>query len=228
MPDASAPKAPLTAANSASCGSPAIPATPIPPTTLPFERIPSLIRSSPGGTMRYSGMPPASTLAGFASSGCCFPVTMPLPQPVLPNGVQGFPLTDVAGAMYPPGLNGTFSAQPRFVFSMPYSGAFGASATPGGKCTPLMKRTVREESGAMLLLKKAAVRARPTARSSFAGSAFGLRKSASGFPARSTTATVMLSLSSEVAAAATMAVTSSLPSAPNATAVPLPTPPSTH
>ena len=37
--------------------------------------------------------------------------------------------------------------------------------TPGGKWMPLIKRTVREESGASLLLKNAPVRARETANS---------------------------------------------------------------
>ena len=36
---------------------------------------------------------------------------------------------------------------------------------PGGKCMPLMKRTVRDESGASLLLKNDAVRASATASS---------------------------------------------------------------
>ena len=39
----------------------------------------------------------------------------------------------------------------------------GALITPGGKCTPLRKRTVRDDNGAMLWLKNAAVRATPTA-----------------------------------------------------------------
>ena len=38
--------------------------------------------------------------------------------------------------------------------------------TPGGKWTPLMKRTVRDESGAWSLLKNAPVRASDTASSS--------------------------------------------------------------
>ncbi len=58
-------------------------------------------------------------------------------------------------------LNG----QPRLLFSIPYSGALPVYMIPGGKWMPLMKRTVREESGAWSLLKKLAVRARATATS---------------------------------------------------------------
>src|ERR1051325_4638111 len=75
-------------------------------------------------------------------------------------------------------------SQPRFVFSIPYNAALLALTMPGGKCTPLMKRTVREESGAWLWLKNAAVRATPTARSSLFGSACSCRNTASGRPAR--------------------------------------------
>ncbi len=67
--------------------------------------------------------------------------------------------------MFFPGKKLVFSGQPRFVFSMPYKSPLGAFVTPGGKWIPLMKRTVRLESGAWLLLKKAAVRARATASS---------------------------------------------------------------
>ena len=81
-------------------------------------------------------------------------MTMPGPMP---------PLTDLAGGTLLPGLNSTPRSQPRLVFSMPYNAAFGALITAGGKCTPLRKRTVRDDNGAMLWLKNAAVRATPTA-----------------------------------------------------------------
>src|SRR5580692_9638725 len=66
---------------------------------------------------------------------------------------------------------------------------------------PLMNRTVREESGAWSLLKKAAVRANPTASSSDGTTklkfptdvvgAPGVLNTARIFPARSATATTM-------------------------------------
>ena len=46
---------------------------------------------------------------------------------------------------------------------MPSSAAGGLFSMPGGKWMPLIMRTVRDDSGAALLLKKAPVRARPTA-----------------------------------------------------------------
>src|SRR5438445_2062542 len=78
---------------------------------------------------------------------------------------------------------------------------------------PLMKRTVRLDSGAWSLLKKAAVRASATARS-FASTvkpkfpvavagAFGLRKTAKTRPARSTTAMTIVSGSAASAPACT-------------------------
>ena len=76
-----------------------------------------------------------------------------------------------------------------------------------------MKRTVRDDSGAWSLLKNAAVRASPTARSSSPPEAPGLRKSASGLPSRSTTAIERVLSESAEAAAATMAPTSAAHSA---------------
>lgn len=79
-----------------------------------------------------------------------------------------------------------------------------------------MNRTVREESGAWSLLKKAAVRAKPTAKSRAdigwprfvsAVGAPGVSNMARIFPARSTTATTMGAFT-EVTAFCTMAVTS--------------------
>ena len=87
---------------------------------------------------------------------------------------------------------------------------------PGGKCTPLMKRTVLLVRGAWLLLKNAPVRANPTATSLLltcwlkfpvtVGGASGLRYSASTFPARSTTA--ITAVVGEVAAAAARTILS--------------------
>src|ERR1700682_2663396 len=81
-----------------------------------------------------------------------------------------------------------------------------------------MKRTVRLVSGAWLLLKKAPVRASPTATSlESAGmlkfpvvvaGASGLRYKASTFPARSTTAITMVVGEAAAAAACTMLPTS--------------------
>src|SRR4029079_3129795 len=42
----------------------------------------------------------------------------------------------------------TSTRQPRLMFSTPYSAALGVFLIPGGKCVPLMKRTVRDDSGA--------------------------------------------------------------------------------
>src|SRR5450432_3238364 len=93
---------------------------------------------------------------------------------------------------------------------MPYKSAFCVSETPGGKCTPLMNRTVLLVKGAWLLLKNAPVRASPTATSLLltcwpkfpvtVGGASGLHYSATTFPARSTTA--ITAVAGEVAAAA--------------------------
>src|SRR5580765_2351683 len=109
-------------------------------------------------------MPPAltgrlSTLCGYGpSSGNCFPVTMPGPQPDVPTiASHGPPLSDFAGGTVLGALNAVKRSQPRFVFSIPYNAAGGALVTPAGKCTPLMKRTVRDDKGAMLWLKNAAV-----------------------------------------------------------------------
>src|SRR5262245_18038817 len=41
----------------------------------------------------------------------------------------------------------TSTRQPRLMFSTPYSAAFDVFFTPGGKWMPLMKRTVRDDSG---------------------------------------------------------------------------------
>src|SRR2546430_281040 len=102
-------------------------------------------------------MPPAltgrlSTRCGYGpSSGNCFPVTMPGPQPdVPPTASQGPPLSDFAGGTGLGALNAVWRSHPGLVFSIPYSAAGGALVTPAGKCTPLMKRTVRDDSGAML------------------------------------------------------------------------------
>src|SRR6266853_2894154 len=81
-----------------------------------------------------------------------------------------------------------------------------------------MNRTVRLVNGAWLLLKNAPVRASPSAKSfvsigmlkfpaAIAG-ASGLRHRASGFPARSTTATTIVVGDTEVNAACTIASTS--------------------
>ena len=74
---------------------------------------------------------------------------------------------------------------------------------------PLMKRTVREDSGAWSLLKNAVVRAKVTATSGASGVVSGLRYTPRIVPLRSTTATArVLSLSAPAAAVMT-AVTSS-------------------
>src|SRR5436190_10393280 len=82
---------------------------------------------------------------------------------------------------------------------------------------PLMKRTVRDDSGAMLWLKNAAVRAVATARSSFVEGAPALRSTARMRPARSTTAIVTGSLIA-FAAARAMVSTSAIDSEPKAPA----------
>ena len=79
-----------------------------------------------------------------------------------------------------------------------------------------MKRTVRDDSGAMLWLKNAAVRATPTARSSLAGLAFGLaeeRQHASG--AIDDGDRCGIAASAEASAALTMASTSAVDSGAN-------------
>src|SRR5258708_15487889 len=121
-------------------------------------------------------MPPAlmtrlSTAWGYGpSSGRIFPVTRPAPQPEESVELHGLltVVEDSAAMERPrtthwPAFHTTLRSHPRLDCSMPYSAATPALMTPGGKCTPLMKRMVREESGAWLLLKKAAVRATPTA-----------------------------------------------------------------
>jgi hypothetical protein len=45
------------------------------------------------------------------------------------------------------GWSSASKAQPRLVFSMPNSAAAAVFCTPGGKCSPLRKRTEREVSG---------------------------------------------------------------------------------
>src|SRR5216684_8364912 len=153
---------------------------------------------------------------------------MPGPQPDVPTAAShGPPLSALAGGTALGALNTVWRSQPRLVFSMPYSAAGGAFVTPAGKCTPLMKRTVREESGAMLWLKNAAVRATPMARSSLFGLALFWWKSASTRPARSTTA-IEAPPPAEASAAFTMASTSAVESAANGTGVALPSAPSTH
>ncbi len=111
--------------------------------------------------------------------------------------------------MHWPASKGTLKSQPRLLFSIPYSAALAVLVMPGGKWMPLRKRTVREVSGAWLWLKNAAVRATPTALSSFAFETVLPRKTASGRPARSTTATVTPPMAPEAAARA-MASTSAL------------------
>jgi hypothetical protein len=153
-------------------------------------------------------MPPAFTLAGSGSFGKTLPVTMPGPQPLRSVVSQRMPLNARARGMHFDGsANVTLKSQPRFVFSMPYSAALGVLVMPGGKWMPLMKRTVREERGAWLWLKNAAVRATPTARSRSLTGAPGFSYSASTRPARSTTAMVVRS-GSAFAAARTIESTS--------------------
>src|SRR5258706_396127 len=89
-----------------------------------------------------------------------------------------------------------------------------------------MVRTVREESGAWLLLKKAVVRATPRAMSSLAGLALACRNSATGRPVRSTMAMVAVSPASAVAAALTISFASAFEMALNGSGVPRPIAPS--
>src|SRR5216684_390955 len=153
---------------------------------------------------------------------------MPGPQPDVPaTASHGPPLSDFAGGTVLGTLNAVWRSQPRLVFSMPYSAATGAFVTPAGKCTPLMKRTVRDESGAMLWLKNAAVRATPMARSSLFGLALFWWKSASTRPARSTTA-IEAPPPAAASAAFTIASTSAAESGANGAGVALPSAPSTH
>src|SRR5947207_619857 len=85
---------------------------------------------------------------------------MPAPQPLASPALHGLsstmPSSERARGTHWPGFQITPKSQPRFDCSMPYSAATDAFFTPGGKCTPLMKRTVRDDSGAWLLLKRAA------------------------------------------------------------------------
>src|SRR3954454_23930342 len=179
-------------------------------------------------------MPPALTGrfltdCGYGpSSGNCFPVTMPGPQPDVPAiASHGPPLSDFGDGTLLATLNTVWRSHPRFVFSMPYNAAGGALVTPAGKCTPLMERTVRDDSGAMLWLKNAAVRATPTARSSLFALAPFWWKSASTRPARSTTA-IDAPPPADASAAFTMASTSAAESGANAAGAALPTAPSRH
>ena len=85
---------------------------------------------------------------------------------------------------------------------------------------PLMKRTVREESGAWSLLKKAAVRAKPAARSSDeivwpkfpidVVGAPGVSNTARTFPARSATATTMGAFTDRTAFCTTLVTSETL------------------
>src|ERR1700693_5512596 len=70
---------------------------------------------------------------------------MPGPGPP-PNAVEG---------RMPLASSSEESLQPRLVFSIPYRSAFGASETPGGKWTPLMKRTVRLGRGGRVVVENA-------------------------------------------------------------------------
>ncbi len=83
----------------------------------------------------------------------------------------------------------SFNWQPRLLFSMPYNAALGVLGTPGGKWMPLMKRTVRVDSGASALLNIAAARAVVTATSGPVGDAPGRASTPRIRPPRSTTAT---------------------------------------
>ena len=145
----------------------------IAPSSWPFDT------TLPLTCTRYSGTPPAL-------------VTMPVPQPEvsMPAAQTAPGWIERARGMHFPASNGTLKSQPRFVLPMPYSAPLGVFVMPGGKWMSLMKRTVREESGAWLWLKNAAVRATPTASSSLAFETPARRKTASGRPARSTTAMV--------------------------------------
>ncbi|MCH8313612.1 MAG: hypothetical protein IID17_11570 [Nitrospinae bacterium] len=73
---------------------------------------------------------------------------------------------------------------------------------PGGKCSPLMKRTVREVKTACLCEKNAAVRARATAASAswLEVDAPDFRKRPRMVPCRSTTAIIIVVESRELAA----------------------------
>ena len=115
--------APLKAAYSATA--PDEPATPTPPTTTPFLK---------------RGTPPGFTASGMLSFRSALPVWIPKPGCV--------PSMERAGGTSLPGMNIVLNPHPRLVFSIPYRAALGVKLMPGGKCTPLMKRTVRLESGA--------------------------------------------------------------------------------
>src|SRR5579864_1239635 len=132
--------APEYAANSAIAGE--VLTTPTPPTAPPLN----------------SGTPPGLTASGSLSLVSALPVMMPRPG--------WLPLIERDGFNICPGMKWLLRVQPRLVFSIPYRSALGAPPTPGGKCMPLMNRTVREDKGAWSLLKKAAVRAKLTANSS--------------------------------------------------------------
>src|SRR5438034_789125 len=152
-PNRASGRLPMKAANSARSGD--TPATPTPPTTWPFLKM---------------GTPPPVTDVASVSDVSGFPVAIPSPQPRASRALHGRPLSDFDGVTAWPGLKsgvtgGDAIGQPRFVFSMPYRAAFGLFVIPGGKWTPLMKRTVRDDRGAWSLLKNDAVRASETAKS---------------------------------------------------------------
>src|SRR5882762_455373 len=113
--------APEKAANSAFVGVSLT--TPTPPTTPP-----PLNR----------GTPPGLTAFGSLSLLSAFPVMTPRPVAA--------PLIDRAGLIACPGRKVVLSGQPPFVFSIPQRSAGPVPLTPGGKCMPLMNRTVREDS----------------------------------------------------------------------------------
>ncbi len=110
------------------------------------------------------------------------------------------------------------SSQPRFVFSIPYNAACAVKLMPGGKCTPLMKRMVREESGPSPCEKNEAVRASAIATSfeswswpklpTYCAGASGLRYSARTSPRRLVTAMTSVLELIDSAAACTTAATS--------------------
>src|SRR5580658_3570385 len=97
--------------------------TPTPPTSCPFLKI---------------GTPPGFTAVVTLSFKSALPVMIPYSGDV--------PAIVVAGGTIASKLIARL--QPRLVFSIPYSAALAEFTTPGGKCIPLMNRTVREESGA--------------------------------------------------------------------------------
>src|SRR5258706_16402898 len=87
-----------------------------------------------------------------------------------------------------------------------------------------MVRTVREESGAWLLLKKAAVRATPRAMSSLAGVGLACRNSATGRPVRATMAQVAVAPARRVPAAGAVSFASAFEMALTVSGLPSPIP----